>query len=86
MVDDTPIDVEAFVEVEFNGFEEGFGFKFLAFGNDLFEVHARFHVEGVLGDDGAFVEVHGDEMGGDADDFDALFVGLSIGLGAREAG
>lgn len=35
-------------------------------------------------DDGALVEVGGDEVGGGADDLDAAVVGLVVGLGALE--
>lgn len=83
---DAPEDVEAFGEVELDGFDQGFGFETLAFGDDLREGHAWGDVEAALGDDGAFVEVHVHKVRGDADDFDAVFVGLSVGLRAGETG
>ena len=38
----------------------------------------------VLIDDGAFIELGSNEMGGGADDFDASSVGLMLGCGSRK--
>ena len=42
--------------------------------------------KGVLAEDGALIEIRGDEVGGYADNFHAFVVGLTVGGGAREGG
>src|SRR5262249_5851188 len=74
------MDIEASVEVKADGFEQGGGFELLTFCDDFFQRHAGFNRKAVLRDDWSFIEVHGDEVSGNADNFDALLVGLSIGL------
>src|SRR2546422_9809261 len=56
----------------------------LAGGDNLLEPPFRPNVETALGDDGAFVEAHRHKMRSDADDFDPLLVGLTIGLRPRK--
>src|SRR5262245_23258933 len=53
-------------------------------GDDLLQSHTGSERETILRDDGPFVEVHGDEVGGDSNYFDALLVGLAIGLRSRK--
>src|SRR5215471_12555799 len=84
--DDAPINIEAFVEVKLYGFEQCGSFELLSPGNDFVEGHAWLHGKTVLGDNGAFVEIHRNEMSGDTDNFDALLVGLTIGLWSRKTG
>lgn len=52
----------------------------------LLGVHAVVDTGNTLLDDGALVEIGGDDVGGGTDDFDATVKGLVIGLGADEAG
>ena len=42
--------------------------------------------KGVLAENGALIEIRGDEVGGYADNFHAFVVGLTVGGGAREGG
>ena len=42
--------------------------------------------KGVLAEDGALIEIRCDEVGGDAENFHAFVVGLTVGGGAREGG
>ena len=79
------MDIETFAQIQADGFDEGGGLKFLPGGNDLRQGHAGFHGEGGLGDDGALIEVHINKVRGDAGNFDAVFVGLAIGLGTGKA-
>ncbi len=80
------MDVEALGDVGADGAEDAFGFQLLAALDDAGERFVAADEEGFLGDDGAFVEVGSDEVGGDADDFDAALVGLAIGVGAGKGG
>jgi len=80
------MDIEAFGDVGADGAEDAFGFEGLAALDDAGERFVAFDDEGFLGDDRAFVEIGGDEVGGDADDFDATLVGLAIGVRAGEGG
>ncbi len=80
------MDVEAAGEEGADGAQDAFGFEDLAAVDDAGEGFIGADFEDFLRDDGAFVEVGGDEVGGDADDFDAAFVGLAIGVGAGERG
>lgn len=80
------MDVEAFGDVGADGAEGAAGFEALAAFDDAGERFVAADFEDFLRDDGAFVEVGGDEVGGDADDFDAAFVGLAVGVGAGEGG
>lgn len=52
----------------------------------LLGVHAVVDASDPLLDDGAFVEIGRDDVGGGADDFDAAVIGLVVGLCADEAG
>lgn len=42
--------------------------------------------KGVLAEDGALIEIRCDEVRGDAENFHAFVVGLTVGGGAREGG
>lgn len=86
LLDDAPVDVEAFGQVELDGPEQRFGFVLAAAGHDILQGHAAGDREGALGDDGAFVQVHGYEVGRDTHDFDSAFPSLSVGLWAGKAG
>lgn len=52
----------------------------------LLGVHAVVDASDPLLDDGAFVKIGRDDVGGGADDFDAAVKGLVVGLCADEAG
>ena len=80
------MDVQALGKIEADGFEKGSGFQALADGDDLLEGGVGRYGRAGLGDDGTFIQAHADEMGGDADEFNAVFIGLAIGLGAGETG
>ncbi len=80
------MDVEALGDVGANGAEDAFGFEGLTAFDDAGERFVGADLEDFLRDDGAFVEVGGDEMGRDPDDLDAALVGLAIGVGAGEGG
>src|ERR1035441_6623732 len=71
--DDAPIHIQPLVQIEFYGLEQGGGFEFLAGGDDLLEGHLGADRETILGDDGAFIEVHRHEVRGDANNLNALF-------------
>ena len=79
-----PVNIEAFGEEEFHGAEEDAGFEALASSREFFERGTGTDVEAALRDDRTFVEVHAHEVRGDARDFHAVFVGLTIGLRAGE--
>lgn len=57
-----------------------------AFVDELLGGEVMIHSGDALLDNGALVEIGGDEMGGGTDDFDAAVVGLVVGLGAFEGG
>lgn len=80
-------DDEFFIEEHLDGLGEDLAFKLLAFLFDVGSgVFADVDVEDVLEDDGSFVEVFGDEVGGAAGDADALLPGLVVGFRAGEVG
>ncbi len=68
-----------------NSFHQYLRFEFLADGDDVFKCSVGLNGSAGLGDDRTFVQVHADKMGGDPDDFHAVFVGLAVGLRARKA-
>ena len=86
LFDGAPVHVEAFGEEELDGAKKDPRFEALAGGGNFGKGGAGADVEAALGNDRAFVEVHADEMGGDTGDLHAVFVGLTVGLGAGETG
>jgi len=80
------VNVEALGDVAADGVEDTFGFEGLAAADDAGERFVGADLEDFLCDDGAFVEVGSDEVGGDADDLDAALIGLAIGIRAGECG
>jgi len=84
--DRAPIHIQAAFEEKVDRPAQRLGFQTLSFGDDFLEFHARQNFEAFLGDDGAFVEMHAHEVRGDTNDFDAVFVGLAVGLGSGKTG
>ena len=80
------MDIEALGDVGVDGAESAAGFEGLSPFDDAGERFVAADAEDFLRDDGAFVEVGGDEVGGDSDDFHAAFVSLTIGIGAGKSG
>src|ERR1039457_3171211 len=83
---DPPINIQPLVQVQLHGLEQSGGFELLAGGDDLLEGHLGANRKAILGDDGSLIEVHRHEVRGDANDLDALLIGLTVGLGPGETG
>ena len=80
------VDDGAVVDVEADAFGDGGAFAVAAEADEVgggVEVVDAFDF---LFDDGSGVEVGGDVVAGGADEFDAAFVGLAVGVGAGEGG
>lgn len=76
---------EFFVEEHLDGVAEDVAFELLALRADFLSgVAADVDVEDILENDGAFVEVFGDEVGGAAGDADALLPRLMVRLRTGE--
>src|SRR6266540_2827805 len=86
LLHDSPINVEPLSQIKLHSPEQHLRFQSLAGGDNLLERPIRSNVETALGDDGAFVEAHRYKMRSDADDFDPLLEGLTIGLRPRKTG
>ena len=85
LFDHAPANIETFIEVKPDSFEKCRGFKLLAVRDDFLESHAWFYRKAILSDDGTLIEIHGDEVSRDANDFYPLLVSLAISLGTRKA-
>src|SRR5438445_9322540 len=83
-LNNTPIDVKTFAQIEFHRLDENLGFNFLPRSDDVFQIHIGSDIKATLGDDWTFIQMHGDEVCCDTDDFNTSFVSLAISLRSWE--